>query len=426
MGTHRATSRIRSIGFVLSLLLALTGDQALAQETPLSPSETYKAALAPFNAAKAQPDDLTDADKFALGIGVAQAARGCLTLSADTSAFAADAKESLALGELCIFGQKYEPARATLVTYLALPQPPERKLALVLLIRALLGLGDPDQADLELSTLLSDFPYDAQIHFAIDQVIDALESVGGNAKNSLRTWQLLPLCDTQRALSLPLLTSGKGLEGKDISAAPSVLFADAIRCVVVAAAAGQTSATGTLHQLTAIAQQPSWAGTAELAPMQSALARQQMVGARVPLSALHGHVLGNNTILPRTVSLARGTVLLLPFTLWAPSTPDVAGDLARFAPQQTIYAITSWSANTDREDVPSSEILAALRSWRQTLPPRVSMIIVPDTELSAFHTDSFPVGIVIRNGVVRSNGPLPSKGAELMFLRTLGDGAKGP
>jgi hypothetical protein len=225
---------------------------------------------------------------------------------------------------------------------------------------------------------------------------------------------------------MPLLTSGKGLEGKDISAAPSVLFADAIRCVVVAAAAGQTSATGTLHQLTAIAQQPSWAGTAELAPMQSALARQQMVGARVPLSALHGHVLGNNTILPRTVSLARGTVLLLPFTLWAPSTPDVAGDLARFAPQQTIYAITSWSANTGREDVPSSEILAALRSWRQTLPPRVSMIIVPDTELSAFHTDSFPVGIVIRNGVVRSNGPLPSKGAELMFLRTLGDGAKGP
>ena len=54
--------RMRSIGFVLSLLLALMGDRALAQETPLSPSETYKAALAPFNAAKAQPDDLTDAE----------------------------------------------------------------------------------------------------------------------------------------------------------------------------------------------------------------------------------------------------------------------------------------------------------------------------------------------------------------------------
>ena len=267
--------------------------------------ETYKAALAPFNAAKAQPGDLTDADKFALGIGVAQAARGCLTLSADTSAFAADAKELLALGELCIFGQKYEPARATLVTYLALPQPPERKLALVLLIRALLGLGDPDNADLELSTLLNDYPYDAQIHFAVDQVINALESVDGNAKDSLRTWQLLPLCDTQRALSLPLLISGKGLESKDISASPSVLFADAIRCVVVAAAAGQTSASDTLHQLTAIAQQSSWAGTAELAPMQSSLARQQMVGARVPLSALHGHVLSNNTILPHTVSSPR-------------------------------------------------------------------------------------------------------------------------
>ena len=420
------TGRIGRIGVAISFLLAMASDRAFAQEnsTPLSPSEAYKAALAPFNAAKAQRDDLTDADKFALGIGMAQAARGCLALSADPSGFASDAKELLALGQLCIFGQKYEPAHAALVKYLALPQPPERKLALVLLVRALIGLGDPDQADLQVSTLLNDYPYDAQTHFVIDQVIDALESEGGNAKAPVPRAQLLPLCDTQRALTFPLLTSGKGIEGKEISASPSVLFADAIRCVALAAETGQPTAQDTMHQLAAIAQQPAWAGTAELAPMQAALARQQMVGARVPLASLHGQMLGTNTLLPRTLALTRGTVLLLPFTLWAPSTPDVVGDLAKFALQQPIYAITSWSANTGREDVPSNEILSALRLWRQSLPPHVSMLIVPDAELSAFHIDSFPAGIAIRDGVVRSNSILSSQGAEHMLLRALGDPTK--
>jgi hypothetical protein len=420
------TRRIGRIGFAMSFLLAVMSDRVFAQEnsTPLSPSEAYKAALAPFNAAKAQRDDLTDADKFALGIGMAQAARGCLALSADPSPFASDAKELLALGQLCIFGQKYEPARASLVKYLALPQPPERKLALVLLVRALIGLGNPDQADVQVSTLLNDYPYDAQTHFVIDQVIDALESEGGNAKAPVRRAQLLPLCDTQRAFTFPLLTRGKGIEGKEISASPNVLFADAIRCVALAAETGQPAAQDTMHQLAAIAQQPAWAGTAELAPMQAALARQQMVGARVPLTSLHGQMLGTNTLLPRTLALTRGTVLLLPFTLWAPSTPDVVGDLAKFAPQQPIYAITSWSANTGREDVPSNEILSALRLWRQSLPPHVSMLIVPNAELSTFHIDSFPAGVAIRDGIVRSNSILSSQGAEHMLVRALGDGAK--
>jgi hypothetical protein len=418
-----ATGRLGFLCFGLTFLLTFAADPQEVS-TPLSPSEAYKAAFAPFNAAKAQPDDLTDADKLALGIGVAKAAHDCLSLSADPSKFAADAKELLALGELCIFGQQYEAARATLVNYLALPQPPERKLALVLLVRALLGLGNPHQAALELGTLLNDFPYDAQTHFAIDQVIDGLESEENKVKNPQPMRQLLQLCDTQRTNTFPLLTSGKGLEGKEVSASASVLFADAIRCVGLVAQTNPVTAQDTMNQLAAIAQQPSWAGTAELAPMRASLARQQMVGARVPLSALHGHVLSNNTLLPRPLSLTHGAVLLLPFTLWAPSTPDVAGNLARFAPQQPIYAITSWSANTGREDVFSSDILAAVRAWRQALPPRVTMLIVPDTELSAFHTDTFPAGIVIRDGIVRSNSPLSGRGAQHMLIRALNDGAQ--
>ena len=139
---------MRKLVFV-ALLTALTCGPSLAQENPtaLSPSEAYKAALAPLKAARAQPDDLTDADKFALAIGMAQASRDCLTLSSKTSALDANEKELIALGELCIFGQAYEPARATLVKYLSLPQPPEKKLAMVLLVRALLGLNEPAPAE---------------------------------------------------------------------------------------------------------------------------------------------------------------------------------------------------------------------------------------------------------------------------------------
>ena len=133
--------RLRCLGVVLSFLLAATGDRILAQgnSVPLSPSEAYKAAMAPFNAAKAEPDDLTDADKLALEIGIAHASRDCATLFTSSASFATDAKELLSLSELCIFGQRYQPARTTLVRYLALPQPPERKLALVLLVRAPTG-----------------------------------------------------------------------------------------------------------------------------------------------------------------------------------------------------------------------------------------------------------------------------------------------
>jgi hypothetical protein len=416
-------SSIRNTALLLSLLFALTGDPGLAQRgsTKLSPSEAYKAAMAPLNAARAQPGDLTDADKFALGIGMADALRNCLALSADISAFTTDPKELLALSELCIFGQQYRPASATLEKYLALPEPPERKLALVLLVRALLGLNEPTSAEAEVRSLLRDYPYDAQIHFAVDQVIDGLEGEGLGL-NRLA----LQLCATQNANTLPLLISGKAFEGKDINASPSVLFADAVRCVALSAELGKATTQDTLSELTAIAQQPGWTPTADLAPMQAALARQTAVGGKVPLSGLHGHLISNSTLLPRSISLEGGTTLLVPFTLWAPSAPDVVLDLARLAPHQPIYAITSWKANTGREDVPSREILMALNSWRQNLPRHVYMLIVPDIELRAFHADSFPSGIVVSGGVVRWNSVLSSRGEERMLVHALNDPARKP
>jgi hypothetical protein len=387
----------------------------------LSPSEAYKAALSPLNAARAQQDNLTEADKFALGVGIARASRDCLALSAHPSSLETDAKELLALGELCLFGQQYEEARAALTKYLVPPQPQEKKLALILLVRAHLGLNEPGSAAAEVNWLVRDYPYDAQIHFVIDQVIDASEEVDAKF-NELA----LHLCAAQNVVTLPLLVNGKAVEGKDLIASSSVLFADAIRCAALAKVAGKSSGQDTMHQLTAIAQQQNWAGTADLAPIQAALARQMMVGAQVPLDSLHGHALSDSALVPRTVSLTRGTVLLLPFTLWSPSAQSVARDLAKFALQHPIYAITSWAANTGREDAPSNESLVALRSWQRHLPPRVSILIVPDAALAAFHADSFPAGIVIRNGIVRSNSVLSTQGSERVLLSVMADRIEKP
>lgn len=417
---------------------------AQTKPVPLSPSEAYKSTLAPFVAAKAQPNDLTDADKFALGIGKTQAAHDCLSISSDTSAFATNGKELIALGQLCLFGDRYEPARAALVSYLALPEPPERKLALVLLVRALLGLNEPDGAELQVDSLLHDYPYDAQIHYAIDQVLDATEAAD-HSKNPFQDLRVLQLCQKQNTATLPLLSSGKGLEGAEISASASTLFIDAVRCAGLARSAGAAQkknewstnpmgmhmaderralvqADDTLQQLAVIAQQPDWAGKADLLPMQAALDRERMVGAKVPLNALHAHVLGSTTVLSATIPLARGKVVLLPFTLWSPSAADVADAVSSRAPQQTIYAVTSWAANTGSDDAPSKMILAALRLWQETAPPHVKMLIVPDAELRAFHADTFPAGVVIVDGIVRSNVPLSSQGAVRVLAQALNEG----
>jgi hypothetical protein len=373
---------------------------------PLSPTESYKVALAPFTETRSQANDLTDADKFALGIGIAQASRDCLALSSNVSSFVSDAKELFALGQLCIFGQQFEPARAAFVNYLSVPQPPQREQALVLLVRAYLGLKEPGSAEPQVHSLLRDYPYDASIHVAIDQVIDASEGVNQNQV-------ALELCATQNRATLPLLISGKALEGKDSSVSASTLFADAVRCADLAHRAGGPNNLG---DLAAIAQQPGWTGTANLAPMQAALERQQMVGKSPPLSSLHGYLLGANSLRPKTVSLKRGTVLLIPFALWSPSTPEITRDLAKFTQQQPIYAITSWHANTGREDIRSSEVLGGLRSWQPSLPKTVSILIVPDSALSEFHSDVFPVGILIRDGTVLSNAVLSSEGAERLLV----------
>jgi hypothetical protein len=255
---------------------------------------------------------------------------------------------------------------------------------------------------------------------AIDQVIDGAEA--SNIPPPFNYDMALRLCKTQGAATLPLLTGGKSLEGKDSSVSAAKMFSDAVRCAAIARSSGQPD---NLNQLASIAQQASWAGTADLTVMQQALRREQMVGERVPIESLHGRVLGTTTLVPRIVSLTHGTELVVPFTLWSPSAPQVLGNLTRSASQQIIYAITSWRANTGGEDQPSNQVLEDLRSWQQSLPQHVFILIVPDGELNSFAADTFPAGILVRDGKMLMNSPLSGKGEQRRLLNLL-TGQTGP
>ena len=366
----------------------------------------------PFNQARAQNNDLTDSDRLALSMGMARAARDCAALSADSQHLVDQAEQRLALGRLCLFGQQFEPARAALVGYLASPAPPERETALILLERAFLGLDEVGSAYAQVLSLVQDYPYDGQIHQAADLTISANEGGAPDPGNEMNK-EAMDLCETQRNATLPLLMQGKGLG--DVPA--SALYADALRCVAVARSVGDHGADETLSKLATIAEEPVWEHTAELALMQQALGRAQMLGKPTPVAALHGHqVNGVGGVTARVLPLGNGTVILAAFTLWSPSAAERIRALVALAPARSVYAVTSWAANTGGQDASSPSVAAALVAWKKTLPAQVPVLIVPNAELQAFHVDQFPAGVAVREGRVDSNSVLGDGGAVRMMV----------
>jgi hypothetical protein len=370
----------------------------------------------PFNQARAQDGDLTEADTLALRLGMARASQDCVALAATPQDFASDADQLLTLSKLCLFGQQFETARVTAVKYLALPASPQRETALLLLVRAYLGLKEPYSAGPQVLSLMSDYPYDAQIHMAADQVISQSEGLDSELESDFNP-QTMELCEKQKSSTLPLLKLGKSLPGKDGDLPASKLYADALRCATLVRSLGDNSASDTVKQLAEIVRQPNWQHTAELWPMEEALARTQMVGQATPLDALHAHQLSaSGAMTPRTISLRPGIVLLVPLTLWSPSASERIRELSLAAPPHSVYAVTSWSANTGGKDNPSPPMVEALRTWQRGLPARVPLLIVPDTELRSFHADQYPTGIAIKAGTVFSNAVLADEGAVRITL----------
>ena len=415
--------------FVLCASRVALHAQEQQAQPQLSPSEAFRAAMDPFTQAREQNGDLTEADKLALSLGIARAAQDCQALTAPPHPSPPDPAQKLALGRLCLFGQQYAQASASLEGYLALLSPPDRETALILLVRAFLGLKSPGSAAIQVYSLFRDYPYDAQIHTAADEAISACE----DTYLGLDTYAT-QICKKQADATLPLLMQGKSLQSKEGAISPAALYADALRCTMLARDTGsQTtsldSTTGdeSLDSLAKIVEETAWQHTADLPLMQQSLARAQMVGQRSPLEVLHAKQLSSNgPLIPRVLTLGRGTIVLVPFTLWSPSAPEVIQKVLEAAPSASIYALSSWSANTGVEDVATPPILSALRQLRKGLSPKVTMLMVPDTELSAFHVDQYPVGIAIHNGIVLSNVVLADDGSIRMALHAVQPAAPAP
>lgn len=418
-GRIRLSLAMNQCPALLFLLCAFSIAQTLGSQAPgpvLSPSEALQAAMDPYNQARAQINDLTDADKLALGLGMTRASRDCQALSAMPQTYPADSAEPLALGRLCLFGQQFEMARAALVAYLMETAPKERETALQLLEQAFLGLKDYGSAYAQMLSLLRDYPYDAQIHLAAGMAIRASEGWDLDKANELNR-EALDLCEKQRTATFPLLLKGKPLSGKEGDIPSSQLFSDALRCQDLAQALADPSAAGTLSQLSAILNQPNWQRTAGLLLMQAAFHRISMQGMTAPFATLHARQMNAaGALSPRAISMRRGTTILAVFTLWSPSAVERIRGLAQGAPPHTVYAVTSWSANSGGPDAATPQMEASLRAWRKTLPPQVPLLILPDADLQAFQEDQFPAGVVIRDGIVISNAVLTDDGAVRMAV----------
>ncbi len=418
LGRQGKLGDMRAAFLVVAVFLSTQG---LAQQAhsanegvSLSPSEAMKAARAPFDAARAQPNDLTDADTLALNAGMAQAARSCAALQPQAVQFAQQPPELLSLARLCLFGQQFEPARAVLVSYLALPQPPDREAAL-LLVQTFLDLKSPGSAAAQEFSLLRDYPFDANIDLSIDTVVGASEAASTELNNSA-----LQLCGKQDEATLPTLESGKALNGADAAVTPEKLFSDAIRCATLDRMSGDIAYIGNLKRLETIAALPAWQGTAQQIPIHEALAQAELATHALPFAAIRGSRLIRDSLLPTTLRLDRDPVLFMPFVLWAPSANSMAHTLALSVPPgQTVFAITSWRANTGNDDVPSPELLQQLKNWQAALPPHISLLIVPDQTLRAFHVAAYPAGIAAGAKQVLYNAPLDSDGSVRLLLLAL-------
>lgn len=390
----------------------------------LSPSEAYKYATQPFFDARNAPNDLTDADQWALGQAIARAQKQCEALKNlllqpppfDPSAPKMQippgqtvvnranvpkeyADNILNVGKLCTFGQDLEPARKALVEYLSLPGIDDAKTAHLLLARVFVGLGWYTSAESQMDSLVSLFPYDGDTHLAIDQTIDAAEA--GNDTGVVARLNDLQLPHTMKALSADGV-----IKGKENQIDAATLVRDALRCAVAMRnVAGQKgSAAALVSQVRTLTSVPAIAQTASKPEIDSALARYAMVGQQIQQllgAELRGElILKTGRAIPSAKLLTGKMTVLIAFSLGAPASSDVLTRFvtgiqqAHLAKPIDFEAITSYAA-TNGIDKKSDVVFKAIKEFAATLPPTAPVMIVSDATLQALAIDAYPAAVVI-------------------------------
>jgi hypothetical protein len=389
----------------------------------MSPGEAYLYAMTPFNNARSGPNDLTEADEWALSIGISRAKEQCELLKKQKLA----GEDLLAFGKLCILGQDFDPARQSLINYVTLPDAKSPELGRLLLTRAFLGLQDVSSAESQIESLLSLFPYDASVHLGIDMVVDAAEnsdSVDDLAVAPRLNEQQLPhildaLAHAAQNPVNPLPPSNGDTVDVTIVVRDALRIADALR-----RAYKPDDAAKIIDQIQTGIAVPAIMNSAAFPAIQDALVRYDMFQQLSPVHALHGAEFPATDALPATHviplydpnpdahRIVRGSgqhtiirmlddrTLVLVFSLAGPACDSaihaIVNRLAidHITPGLKVVAVTSITANIGQE-TPSPEVLNSIRGFRANLPPTLPVFLVPDSELKPFAIDSWPAAILI-------------------------------
>jgi hypothetical protein len=381
----------------------------------MSPTDAYLYAMQPLNNARTAPDDLTDADKWALGIGIARAKEQCELHKAEKF----EAEDLLAEGKLCIFGQDYEPARHRLINYIALPQPKAPEIGRLLLARAFIGLGSIDSAESQMESLLTLFPYDASIHLGIDMVIDA--AAASDATDDLA---IIPRLDEQQLPhTFDALAHGGSLSGNGDFVDAAMLVRDTLRVADTLRRNFKPEGAATIvDQLRSAIAVPAIINSASYPAIQNAFTRYDMFEKPTPVREFHGMELtaaGQNTARvvflydtnPAAHRIVRGSgshtiirtlddrILVLVFSLAGPASSDtiqkILDGLAHdhVTPGMKVIAVSSFAANIG-VDTPTPQLFEALKVFRTQLPSELPTIIVPGPLLQPFAIDMWPAAIL--------------------------------
>ncbi|RXS96865.1 hypothetical protein ESZ00_02690 [Silvibacterium dinghuense] len=415
--------------FLLSVLCAAPGlAQNPPQATPpadakdtggdvpnLPPVEAYRYAMQPFVDARSAPNDLTDADEWALGLGATRAMKECEALKSTKF----EGEDLLAMGRLCVFGQDFGPAQDVLVDYLNTPKAADIKDARLLLTRIFVHMQSLTAAESQLDSLTSDFPYDADIHWAIDQVIDyAATQVEGTMRVKLagdKDYRTVPipgggldLITRLNAMQLPFilkaLTDGGTLKTADSTVDAATLVRDGLRCADNLRTTGKTKeAADLVEQLKTLTMAPTIMQSASEPGIEAAFQRYMLAGKPSPLSELRG-VLVTKTMPPAPPPAIRRfaghTTILVAVSLAAPQSHDslvkLSQALEKAKPEKPVQllGVTSY-ASMDGSDDPVPSVLQTLQLFAGSLPPTIPLLLVPDRQIRAFAIDAIPAAVVI-------------------------------
>ncbi|HLZ12829.1 MAG TPA: hypothetical protein VKP58_09595 [Candidatus Acidoferrum sp.] len=400
--------------FTLCLFLFLAQD--LAHATPLrhaaregaaqqesipSPSSSYLFATQPLRDVRRSPDDLTEAERWALTVAEKRAAGECNRYL--ESFDKVQGEELFFLGQLCMLGNNPLATRESIRPYLEYSNGQHRKQAIELIAKASVKLGAITSAVQFTEQLLHEFGFDNDADELISYVID-----GAEARDVTLS---LGVSLSERRMALIDATIATKVSGDkspaDSGISVSRFLADGLTmCDLYRQSAEDQKAQQCLEKSAKLAEGSIQANQEELRAMQRSLARSAMIGIPSPIPTLDGvALLGGDQTVRTSVSLKTGHIFLFVFSLANPCINSCLEDLhsiLQAANRGTIklYALTTDELNGVSDSASKQQMMAALRQLHRSLSIPSRILVVPQKELESFRLDSFPSVIGISGNKV--------------------------